>query len=589
MPDAPITVSVGAVEISTYNPVTITGLERDTSLYFDLRNTGLAPVTVKLPDPKQVQHPFSEHLFALKADEIRLGPGEMQTAEYMLSNERSGSATLEFRFELVETKQQTTVRIEASSLDTPQWHNLVKTATVTGTITSGREPIADAEVTVYPYNGPDVRPPFRARTDSSGRYSIDIPAVDEIIDAMGSRRFPYRSRDYFLNVEKSGHSLGYADGIAPSRGETVEKDLTLSPVETPSYELVKEISTNGPHGYWWVQPNEGFTRFVAVQARHPPELNQPGHVIMFDNSGTVLWQRETLNECWGLHYQNQRVAAGCHDEFVYVLDSSGNLMSQVSARQMNREVELNTNASRLFTGPVNFQDAALLDSSTGQTLWTFRGPREFLRNSRFNASGQRIIAGFGWGALSMLDGSSGRELWRRYIGEFPMFLEFDSRENVYAAGKNRFVFSYDASGNLRWRYRIPNGTALAGLTNLDASGNLLVFGSQRGMHYALDGSGNVRWQRRVPKPATGPSWPGHNALQVTRNGRWIVAGLQGSNMVVLFDSNGSVLWSYTATDRRPAGSYEDNHSGVLAVAVSEDAGTIVAGYADSTIRIFRRK
>lgn len=30
VPDAPLTVSVGQVEISTYNPVTITGLEADT-------------------------------------------------------------------------------------------------------------------------------------------------------------------------------------------------------------------------------------------------------------------------------------------------------------------------------------------------------------------------------------------------------------------------------------------------------------------------------------------------------------------------------------------------------------------------------
>jgi outer membrane protein assembly factor BamB len=583
--DAAITVSLGPVEISTYNPVTITGLETDTSLYFDLRNTGLAPVTLRLPDPKQVQRPnFSEHLFAFQANEITLSPGERQVAEYMLSREGQGTATLDFPFEIVGTGQRS-IRIEVSSVETPRWRDLITTATVTGAVTSGGQPLAGVDVTIVPYNG---RERFTERTDAAGRYSARIPSIDEIVDAMGPRPLPYRSRDYFIVVDTPGYSLGYADGIGPSRGAIVEKDLSVSPIDAPSYELVKEIATNGPHGYFWVEANEAFTRFAAVQARHPPELNRPGHIIMFDNNGTVLWQRETLDECWGFHFVNNRVAAGCNDRSAYLLDSDGNLRWQQQAGDLNREVELNSDATRLFTGPLFFggqlgtRDVALIDTGTGQPLWTFTGTREHLRNSRFTASSQRIVAGFGWGALSMLD-SAGRELWRRYIGEFPMFLEVDSGDNVYAAGKNRTVFSYDAAGNLRWRYRIPNGTALAGLSNMNAAGDLIVFGSQRGVFYALDADGRVRWQRPAPRG----SWQGHNAIAVTRNGHWIVAGTS-DNTVWLFDSNGSLLWKNTATDRRAPGSYGDNNAGVIAVTVSEDARTIVAGYSDSTIRIFRR-
>lgn len=59
----------------------------------------------------------------------------------------------------------------------------------------------------------------------------------------------------------------------------------------------------------------------------------------------------------------------------------------------------------------------------------------------------------------------GTPLWKAFIGEFPMVQEIDADYNVYAAGKNRELFSFDVNGNLRWWRRIANHVVSAGANN----------------------------------------------------------------------------------------------------------------------------
>jgi outer membrane protein assembly factor BamB len=181
----------------------------------------------------------------------------------------------------------------------------------------------------------------------------------------------------------------------------------------------------------------------------------------------------------------------------------------------------------------------------------------------------------------------GTPLWKAFIGEFPMVLEIDADYNVYAAGKNRELFSFDVNGNLRWRRRIANHVVSAGANNMSADGKFIVLSTVGGWVYAFDDAGEIAWQRPVPG-----GLQGHNALDMTPDGRWIVVGTAGTEEgggVVLYDRNGTLLSSHHSEDRREAGQYDHNQTGVITVAISDDGSRIAAGYGDSVIRIFERE
>ena len=316
---------------------------------------------------------------------------------------------------------------------------------------------------------------------------------------------------------------------------------------------------------------------------------------MTDLNGQALWNVATDDECWGFDFSaDGQIAAGSHIGTIYMLDTSGNILWKKDAGGMVRDVEFSPDGSYLFTGPSDNNEIALLDSSTGTAVWTRSraGTAQWLRNSRFSPDGKRIIAGYSGGRMEMLT-DAGELLWTAYIGEFPMVLEIDAQYNIYAAGKNRELFSYDASGNLRWRERIPNHGVTAGSDNMPDDGSLVVLGTVGGFAIAINNSGEVVWQRRLQG-----SLQGHNALDITPDGEWIVIGSAGeegvSGTVALFDKNGTMLWSHTSTDRRDTGEigfsydYDHNHRGAITVAISDDAKYIAAGYGDSTIRIFER-
>jgi outer membrane protein assembly factor BamB len=202
-----------------------------------------------------------------------------------------------------------------------------------------------------------------------------------------------------------------------------------------------------------------------------------------------------------------------------------------------------------------------MDAATGEPVWTYRGAREWLRNSRFSADGERIIAGFGSGMLTMLT-RRGAPLWTRHIGQFPMLLAIDAEYNVYAAGKNRELFSFDGEGNLRWRRRIPNHVVTAGA--MSADGTLIVLGTVGDWLYAFNRSGDILWQRSGRM--------GHNSLDMTADGELFVDGSGG-----LYNRYGTSLW-------RPEGG-ELIHS---TVAISDDGAFIATGDEGSVIKIFER-
>ncbi len=593
-----VSVTIGSVTISTTSPVDITKMEYSTNLYFTAKNNGIQKVTLVTDGaPTMPGTVFWQHFFwFFDIDGVELEPGEEKILEYMIANEGPGDGFLEFAYSILETSEEGTLSVRVRSDVSPHFNELAVSAAVAGKISTGSSlsitNLANAEIRLYYYSG---RESIAGQIDSQGNYSINCAAVEELEDAFGSRPLPYSTLGYFLFVDVDGYSLGFKGSIEPHRGETVTVNLTLTPVDTRSYKKIGELKEVGDHGYWWILPNADFSSVAAVQARHPAALEIPGHIVMTDLNGQELWKVFTDDECWGFDISaTGQIAAGSHLGTIYMLDSFGNILWTKNMGGMVRDVEFSPDGLFLFTGPSGNNEIAKLDSNTGAEVWSRSGAgmNQWVRNTRISSDGKRIIIGYSGGRVEMFT-DEGVLLWTTYIGEFPMVFEIDDQYNVYAAGKNRELISFDAVGNLRWRERIPNHVVTAGSDNMSDDGSLIVLGTVGGSAIAIDSSGDVLWQR----PLQG-SLQGHNALDMTPDGEWIVIGTAGeegrSGTVALFDRNGTRIWSDTSTDRRDTGEittpyeYDHNQRGAITVAVSDDARYIAAGYGDSTIRIFER-
>ncbi len=587
-----VTVTLGPVELETHSPVTIT-LENSTNLYIQARNTGNERVTIQGPLARSISVPsWVQHFFELNPFPVELGPGETTVFEFMLAPGGEGNTSLAFPFKIVETGEQASVTIEVSHA--PLSSPLPLTATIQGRVTaSDGTPLMGKDVTVYMFNPANE---FRGQTDGDGRYAIQVPSIDDLREALGTRPLPYHSLGYSVIVAPEGYALGYRGEIEPARNTTVTIDFTLDQVALPNYVLTGEHTTEGGHGYFWLYPSPGFDRIFAVQGRHPPELHVPGHIIAVDRSGNELWRQPTGDECWGFDVSvTGDVAAGCHDSRVYLMDANGNPGWQLNSDNVDRAVRFSPDGNTVLTGPFANGDAALLDVGTGQVLWTYRLPDEsqWLRHARWSPDGQRVVTGYGGGIITTLT-SGGDPLSMTSIGEFPMVLEMDNEYNTYMAGKSRELFSFNASGNLRWRRRVAANAITAGANNMSADGALIVIGTVGGWVQAYNRSGDLLWQRRLPGTSQG-----HNALDVTPDGAFVFVGVVGETgrdgHLVLYDRNGTLLWQTRFPDKRDTGEvsspypYEHPQRGVITVAISDDGRYLAAGYGDGTLRIFEQQ
>ncbi len=606
-PDAPVTLNLGLVAISTFNPVTtVSTLENSTTLYFTATNRDTRALTVQFTSFTEVRsarpnwmYDFYQFLgFAVPtaATSLTLAPGEAKTFTYFLTNDLREndpvqSVELPFRFRVVETGEAGTLPITVVA--DGRFGN-TSSATVAGRVTTADgAAIANATVTVSLA--------FRERsralttTDAEGRFSVPVTSLDEIRTMAGARPLPYRSLEYFVTAEASGYAMSYRGGITPATGETTALEFALTPAaETASYTLTGERPTNGNVGYWWLKFAGQNDRVIAVQGEHPPARNQPGHIIAVDLGGNEIWRVPTADECWGLDVSPDGLttAATCHDGVLYLVGDRGQLLHRVQLAppgDYNGEAKFSPDGQLVFAGWGNGFKVVNVQSGTVAWQSSSQPPGEQVGSyrARWSADGQRVVTGFA-GPLAVFT-RGGQRLWTGNLGSSPLLLEMDAAYNVYAAGKSNELFAWDANGALRWRYRL-SATSNAATRGLSSDGQLLVLPVFDGMLDAFAPDGTIRWKRFIP-PVTGPQFtfgPGHNALTMQADGSRIVVGTN-SNQLLVYDRQGTLLWSHVA-DQVPGQVANAGlpYPGINTVAIASDGQYIAAGYRDNVIRIFRR-
>ena len=148
----------------------------------------------------------------------------------------------------------------------------------------------------------------------------------------------------------------------------------------------------------------------------------------------------------------------------------------------------------------------------------------------------------------------------------------DPKNNVFAAGKNRTLFSFDSAGKLRWKHRIADHVVTAGAITPD--GSRIAFGTVGGMIYLFDNSGSLLWKKEV-------GGLGHNAVTISNDGTRIVAGLVPDNCIAVYNGNGTLLWKGCS---EIADVPQDLRPGPNSVGISPNKEEIIAAYGDNYIR-----
>ena len=285
--DAQASFSLGPVTISTWNPVTMGPLENSTNLYFSLENTGGQPATLQLPSMTKAGPGvpgFPEWVFhfapTFREDQLTLNPGAITTIDYFASKDVSSStgeqAEISFTFRLLDTGEELTISVTVIASGLFGIHNWPTSSAIVGNVTSAGGANLDGTVHLFLLNEKNQL----TASFSQGSFQLNIPAIDDVRSVLGPRQLPYSAVEYFLVVEAEGYSLGYLAGVSPATGHTLSVDIVLDPLpEATSYQMIGELTTDGPHGYWWVRFAGQGGKVVAVQSRHPPWLDDPGHIV----------------------------------------------------------------------------------------------------------------------------------------------------------------------------------------------------------------------------------------------------------------------------------------------------------------------
>ena len=586
-----------ALEITTTTPIHVQKFENSLNIYFKIKNTSDKDIDVKYLHPRDASNDLHEqgvtHFFAFQEEHQRVKAKSSITIEYLVAGEFQQDVNInDFFFEIEKSSKHIDTPLKISQYDKSKELNY--NGKITGKIVDEQgEALKNILVSAYNFNGYER---YSDKSNSKGEYSIAVPSTEDIQTLFGKRPYAYNTLNYDISVADENHEFFFRGNIQATSNKDSIENFTLKNKNSSNldYKLVGEYNSLSPHGVWWLFPNSSFEYLVAVHGRHPPEIMEKGEILALDLSGNKLWSVTTDSECWGFDISSKDVvSAGCSTGNLYIT-KDGEDVKTIESGNQNRATAFSPNGNTLLTGPgysnEESQDLLNYNSETQQALWTYNKAREWIRSIKWSPDGERVIAGFSGGQISMFD-KNGKELWKNFIGEFPLMLQIDKEYNIYAGGKNHEVVSYDKTGKLRWRYRNADNVVSAGSNNLSEDGSTLAYGTVAGwLHVLNTKDGSVKWSRRLEGDLQG-----HNALDMTPDGEYIAVGTTGDDnggVLDIYSKDGTLLWRKTYKDSRSSDSkysYDHNQKGVITVAISDDAEYISAGYGDSYIRIFKRK
>jgi len=600
------TLKLGNVDIGYYSvAAAYPMLSMGADFYIHASNTGASAETFGIAQADQTPS-WNMHFFAFHPGTITLQPGESRPLHYFASLDAEGSFDMRFDLWQKADKSDNVTATATFYGGTQQDSRLDFDSAVYGYVrdsATGR-PVPNAQVEVTLFSGRDSS---RATTDSEGRYSAQVASVDAIRAFFGEQDTSYSSFNYSAIVSADGYEYSYTDAIAPAHGERLEVDIALQPAAAkPAYKLDWERNVSDYYGFFWAVVDSGWTRVVASQAKHPPEIGKPTNFYLFDaNTGAQLWAYPTGNECWGIDISRDgtTVAAGCHDNYVYVVNAAdGTLRWKQDGGGMNREVELSHDGKWLVTGPAKAADGsaydfALFKTADGTLVRGFSGQNNWIRNAKFTADDARFVAGLSGGYVAMYDTADGSKVWENYVGEFPLFLAIDASGNTYATGKGRTLFSFDPAGRTRWSLRMPDHTAGTGAITPD--GSRVAVGTVGGWTYYIDGAdGRVLWRARPD--GGGVESTGHNGVSISADGRYVSVGYGPDNRLIVYNEHGSAVFDDTAAANADpildgkwatigTTSSMSSQRAVMCTYTSSDGSRIIAAYGDDYVRAFSRQ
>jgi hypothetical protein len=577
--------------VPSYSPTTM-----GADLLITINNTGQNTEIVHMIPLKELLAyvpQWNIHFFAFQDDTIKLKPGEIKTLHWFSSNDNIGEFNVKIDF------WQKTDKSDKVTADIKFYNGESKLVNQFGdSILYGylkdkntNKPVEFADITVNIFSG---RQNFRTSSDSNGMYAIAVPSIDQITSLFGENK-AYSSFADFLTINVGGYEYFYQGGIALKPGEKKRLDIYLEPMQaSKNYTLKWENKVSDYYGFFWVLTDDNWKYIVGSQAKHTPQLDKPTNFYLFDAAtGKQMWKEPTGNECWGIDItkNGSMVAAGCHDNYVYVVSTNdGNLKWKKDGGVMNREVKFSHDGKYLVTGPADNYDLILYNSADGSILRKIISSREALRNAEFTLDDSKFVAGFSFGWTAMFN-INGDKLWEDYIGEFPLFLAVDNKDNTYTSGKGRTLFSFDPNGNTRWSYRVPDHTA--GTGSISSDGSRVVIGTVGGWLYYFDGSnGNVLWEEKLPCTNAG-----HNAVSMSSDGKYIAVGCGPEYKFLVYNEKGTKIYEYDSTENPDpilnakwatigAEASDGTQKGIMGTYTSADGSKIVAGYGDNYIREF---
>ena len=572
---------LGNVEVKYFSTAIARGMSESGVDYFiALKNAGSSEVSVNLSSDGELAAfvpKWNLHFYSFQNSPVKLSAGEEKKLWYFASLDSGTEEPFTVKFRLwLEGDSGNAIELPVAFGSAQENLRGKETSIIYGYVKdSAGKPVSNAEILAVMNCG---RMDFRQESDSQGKYAMKVLAMEDI-DAIYSTRgsIGCDSTDYFVSADVEGYEYYFKEHVAPKRKEFARLDIVLQKKsESVSYALKWEKQVQDNYGFFWVKPSADWSAFAASQAKHPPELNKPTNFYLFDSQGNILWKQATGNECWGIDIaaDGSKVAAGCHDKKIYSVDMTGKLLWSFDSGAMIRTACFSNDGKKVFSGGIGMLYLFNSDDGTKKDIaWS----GQWLRNCAFYQDDSGFIAGAR--ELAGFD-SSASQKWVNIIGEFPLFLGIDSQKNVFAAGKNRTLFSFDSGGKLRWKHRIPDHVVTAGAVTQD--GSKIVLGTVGGMIYLFDNAGNLLWKRGASRPGE-PGWLGHNAITISDDGKRIVAGLAQKNCVAVYNDKGTILWEGCSEIAQVS---NDLIPGPANVRISRDNKEIIAVYGDNYIRLF---